>query len=120
MAGQTAAVNLTECTADELRGLYARREASPVEATAAVLEAIDELNPVLNAFCLVAADEAMVSATGSEARWHRGEPIGPLDGVPTSIKDLVLTRGLADAAWQPDHRPRATVGRRCAGDRPPA
>ena len=35
----------------------------------------------------------MVSATASEARWRRGEPMGPLDGVPTSIKDLILTRG---------------------------
>ena len=54
--------------------------------------------PALNGFCLVAADEALAAAAASEARWQGGEPVGPLDGVPTSIKDLILTRGLADAA----------------------
>ena len=54
---------------------------------------IEKVNPEINAFCLVDADAALASARGSEARWQRGEPIGPLDGVPTSIKDLILTRG---------------------------
>ena len=35
----------------------------------------------------------MASAAASEVRWQRGEPVGPLDGVPTSIKDLILTQG---------------------------
>ncbi|HEX4981007.1 MAG TPA: amidase [Ilumatobacteraceae bacterium] len=85
--------DLTQCTATELLELYRRGEASPVEATRAVLERIDTFDPRLNAFCLVANDDAMVSAIASEARWRRGEPMGPLDGVPTSIKDLILTRG---------------------------
>ena len=84
---------LTACTATELLGLYRRGEASPVEATSAVLERIEKVNPAINAFCLVDADAALAAARGSEARWQRGEPIGPLDGVPTSIKDLILTRG---------------------------
>ena len=58
-----------------------------------MLERIDKLNPVLNAFCFLAADEALDAARASEFRWHRGKPMGPLDGVPTSIKDLVLTKG---------------------------
>jgi aspartyl-tRNA(Asn)/glutamyl-tRNA(Gln) amidotransferase subunit A len=85
--------DLTQRTAIELLDLYSRREASPVEATVAVLERIDQLNPVLNCFALVAADEAMEAARESEARWQAGEPVGALDGVPVSIKDLVLTRG---------------------------
>ena len=85
--------DLTQCSAIELLDLYRRGDASPVEATRAVLERIDTLDPQLNAFCLVAHDEAMESAAASEARWQRGEPMGPLDGVPTSIKDLILTRG---------------------------
>jgi aspartyl-tRNA(Asn)/glutamyl-tRNA(Gln) amidotransferase subunit A len=64
-----------------------------VEATQAVLERIDTLDARLNSFCLVAHDEAILAARASELRWKRGEPIGPLDGVPTSIKDLILTRG---------------------------
>jgi aspartyl-tRNA(Asn)/glutamyl-tRNA(Gln) amidotransferase subunit A len=85
--------DLTERTATELLDLYRRGEASPVEVTAAVLERVDRLNPVLNCFALVAADEAMEAARASAARWHAGEPVGALDGVPVSIKDLVLTRG---------------------------
>ena len=85
--------DLTQLTATELLDLYRERATSPVEATQAVLERIDALNPTLNAFCLVDADSALASARASEARWQRGEPMGALDGVPTSIKDLILTRG---------------------------
>ena len=85
--------DLTQCSAIELLDLFRRGDASPVEATRAVLDRIDALDPQLNAFCLVAHDAAMESAAASEARWQRGEPVGPLDGVPTSLKDLILTRG---------------------------
>ncbi|HMK10645.1 MAG TPA: amidase [Acidimicrobiales bacterium] len=85
--------DLTQRTATELLSLYRSREASPVDATTAVLERIERVNPAINAFCLVDAESALTSARESEARWQRGEPIGPLDGVPTSIKDLILTRG---------------------------
>ena len=89
----TAATNLADCSATELLGLYRRRQASPVEATRAVLERIDALNPQLNAFCLVAHESALQQARDSEARWAHGAPAGALDGVPVSIKDLILTRG---------------------------
>ena len=58
-----------------------------------MLDRIERLNPVLNCFALVAADEALEAARASEVRWQSGEPVGPLDGVPVSIKDLILTRG---------------------------
>ena len=89
----TAATNLADCSATELLGLYRRRQASPVEATRAVLERIDALNPQLNAFCLVVHESALQQARDSEARWAHGAPAGALDGVPVSIKDLILTRG---------------------------
>ncbi|MDT0301859.1 amidase [Streptomonospora wellingtoniae] len=79
--------------ATELLGAYARGELSPVEATEAVLEAVERGNPALNAFCLVDAEAAREAARGSEERWRSGEPLGRLDGVPTSIKDIMLTRG---------------------------
>ena len=84
---------LAECSATELLALYRARAASPVEATREVLARIDRLNPQLRAFCLVDAESALRSAAQSEARWQRGAPIGLLDGVPTSIKDLILTAG---------------------------
>jgi aspartyl-tRNA(Asn)/glutamyl-tRNA(Gln) amidotransferase subunit A len=85
--------DLTQRTATELVAAYADGSVSPVEVTQAVLDRIEALNPTLNAFCLVAAEEALATAAASEVRWQRGQPIGPLDGVPTSIKDLILTRG---------------------------
>ena len=93
----TAATDLTHCTAHELLALYRSGQASPVETTQAVLSRIQRLNPRLNAFCLVDDEAALTSARASEARWqaHRqqGIAVGALDGVPTSIKDLILTRG---------------------------
>jgi len=87
------ATDLADCSAHELLALYRSRKASPVEATRAGLARIDRLNPVLNAFCVVAADDALRAATASEARWARSAPAGDLDGVPVSIKDLILAKG---------------------------
>ena len=80
-------------SATELLALYRKKKLSPVEATRAVLKRIEILNPVLNAFCLVDEKQALNSAKESEKRWLKGSPIGLLDGVPVSIKDLLLTRG---------------------------
>jgi aspartyl-tRNA(Asn)/glutamyl-tRNA(Gln) amidotransferase subunit A len=85
--------DLCSLTAVELLGLYRRKKVSPVEATKAVLERIKRLNPVLNAFCVVDEKQAIQSATRSEKRWLKGEPKGLLDGVPASIKDLLVTKG---------------------------
>ena len=84
---------VSRLSATELLGLYRRRELSPVEATRAVLARIDARNPAINAYCLVRGDEALAAARASERRWRAGEPAGLLDGVPTSIKDLLLTSG---------------------------
>ena len=94
----TAATDLADCTASELLELYRSGSASPVEATQAVLARIDERNGELNALCLVDAEAALASARASEARWQAlrrddGTPCGDLDGVPATIKDLILTRG---------------------------
>jgi aspartyl-tRNA(Asn)/glutamyl-tRNA(Gln) amidotransferase subunit A len=84
--------DLLKFSATDLLELYRTKRVSPVEVTRAVLQHIDTLNPVLNAFCFVAPD-AIAMAEQSEARWMSGEPQGPLDGVPVSIKDILLTRG---------------------------
>ena len=89
--------DLTQTPAHELLALYRSGQASPVEVTQAVLQRIEHVNPQINAFCLVDEKAALASARASEARWqlHRqqGTPVGALDGVPTSIKDLILTQG---------------------------
>jgi len=79
--------------ATELLAEYRAGRLAPVEATKAALARIDEKDGSLNAFCLVDAPQALSDAAESEERWRRGEPRGLLDGVPVSVKDLLLTRG---------------------------
>jgi aspartyl-tRNA(Asn)/glutamyl-tRNA(Gln) amidotransferase subunit A len=84
--------DLCALTAAELVDAFRKKTLSPVEVTAAVLKRIEALNPVLNAFNLV-SESALTEAKASEARWRAGQPKGLLDGVPVSIKDLLLTKG---------------------------
>ncbi len=72
---------------------YRRKQLSPVEAVEAALHRIDSQNDAVNAFQLVDADKAMAAAKASEKRWLQGAALGLVDGVPTTIKDLVLARG---------------------------
>jgi aspartyl-tRNA(Asn)/glutamyl-tRNA(Gln) amidotransferase subunit A len=81
-----------DLSATELLAAYAARELSPVEATRTALSRIEARDSELNAFCLVDAEGALEAARESENRWLQGEPDGLLDGVPTAIKDIVLTR----------------------------
>jgi aspartyl-tRNA(Asn)/glutamyl-tRNA(Gln) amidotransferase subunit A len=68
------------------------KQISPVEATDAVLARIEKLNPVLNAYCTIVADDARETARAAEAAVMRGERLGPLHGVPVSIKDLMYVK----------------------------
>jgi aspartyl-tRNA(Asn)/glutamyl-tRNA(Gln) amidotransferase subunit A len=85
--------DLCALSATELLALYRRKKVSPVEVTRATLERIGKLNPVLNAFCFLDPDSSLKAAKQSEKRWLKGTPQGLLDGVPASIKDLIVTRG---------------------------
>ncbi|HMA13239.1 MAG: amidase [Bacteroidota bacterium] len=99
-------------TASRLAKLYRAGALSPVEATKATLERIERYNDILKAFNLVAAEAALAGARESEERWRLGAPRGPLDGVPVSVKDILLTRGwptlrgskaiARDQAWEED------------------
>ena len=79
--------------ASQLTTLYARRELSPVEAVEAMLARAAALQPHLNAFVLIDEAGARAAAKASEARWRKGAPLSPLDGVPTSIKDTTAVKG---------------------------
>ena len=81
-----------QLTATELLEGYRKHSLSPVEVTQAVLKRIEALSPRLNAFNLVSSS-ALDEARESEARWMAGQPRGLLDGVPVSIKDIILTKG---------------------------
>src|SRR5947199_1725101 len=89
----TSGGDIAFLSAHQLIELYRNQKLSPVEAAAALFARLDELQPKLNAFCIVDRDGAMASARASEQRWRNGAPRGPLDGVPVTIKDLVLMRG---------------------------
>jgi aspartyl-tRNA(Asn)/glutamyl-tRNA(Gln) amidotransferase subunit A len=80
--------------ATDLAAAIRTKQVSPVEVVNAVLARIEQLNPQLNAFCLVTADAARQVAQAAEQAVIRGEPLGPLHGVPVSIKDLVITKGV--------------------------
>ena len=86
------AKDLCDVTAVELLEGYRKHELSPVEVTKAIFQRIEKLNPLLNAFNLV-SNHALDDAKASEARWMSGQPKGLLDGVPVSIKDIILTKG---------------------------
>ncbi|MFP6764619.1 MAG: amidase family protein, partial [Planctomycetaceae bacterium] len=66
-----------------------QRKISPLEVTRTVLERIHRLNPRLNAFCTRLDSEALASAQRAEDQVLRGEPTGPLHGVPVSVKDNI-------------------------------
>lgn len=87
--------DLSDLSAVELLALYRDRRASPVEVMTAVLARVAALEPVLNATWALDPDAALSDARASEARWVRGEPMGPLDGVPVTIKELIATKGVA-------------------------
>jgi aspartyl-tRNA(Asn)/glutamyl-tRNA(Gln) amidotransferase subunit A len=87
------ATDLCFTPALELAELIRRRVLSPVEITRAVLERVERLNPRLNAFVLVHAERALTEARAAEQAVMSGRPLGPLHGVPVSIKDNLWTVG---------------------------
>lgn len=80
-------------TAAELSKAYAAKELSPVDVAEYALGRIEALDATINSFCLIDGERAMEQAAESEARWMSGAPLSPLDGVPTGVKDLLLTKG---------------------------
>lgn len=74
--------------------LIRTRALSPVELTEAVLARIERLEPTIHAFATLGADQARAAAHKAEAQVMRGDPLGPLHGVPVSIKDLICTHDL--------------------------
>ena len=70
------------------------RKLSPVEVINAVLSRIEWLNPKINAYCTVLIEEARKQAREAETRVMKENELGPLHGIPVSIKDLTLTKGV--------------------------
>ncbi len=90
--------NLAFAPAFELKRLIADKQVSPVELTETYLRRIDRLDTSFNAYLTVAHDEAMSAARSAEETLSRGGELGPLHGLPVSIKDLEMTEGLRTTA----------------------
>jgi aspartyl-tRNA(Asn)/glutamyl-tRNA(Gln) amidotransferase subunit A len=88
MTGELALLSATEL----LHG-YRRKQFSPLEVTEAVLRRIAALDSKLNAFILLDPEGALAAARASTERWAKRKPVGRVDGVPTTVKDLILTKG---------------------------
>lgn len=82
----------------ELAPRLAARELSPVELVEATLARIESLNPRLNAYLTVAAEQAVAAARAAEAEIARGRYRGPLHGIPIGVKDLYDTAGMRTTA----------------------
>ena len=86
-------MDVLSLSAAELLERYRSKQLSPVEVTRAALDRIARLQPIYNAFVTVGEREALQAARDSEARWMRGAPAGLVDGLPTTVKDLLLVKG---------------------------
>src|SRR5262245_15160672 len=85
---------LVWASAIDLAKRIREKDVSPVDVTEALLRRLEALNPRLNAFCLVAPDQVRAAARNAEVAVMKAEPLGPLHGVPVSIKDVLFTRAL--------------------------
>ena len=91
-------------SATELVDGIGRGELSPLEVTEAVLARMERLEPTLHAFCTPTPERALAAARGVGERIARGEPVGPLAGVPVGVKDLIATKGVRTAMGSPAYR----------------
>ena len=80
--------------ATEIRGMIASGEISSVELTEFFYQRIEELNPQLNAYLTLCPDQALADARAADEAVRRGEDLGLLHGIPISVKDLELTKGV--------------------------
>jgi aspartyl-tRNA(Asn)/glutamyl-tRNA(Gln) amidotransferase subunit A len=85
---------LHECAIHELTGAYRRGETTPSAVTAAYLSRIEDLDGRIGAYLTVLRDDALAAARAADQRYRDGAPLGPLDGVPLALKDVLCTRGV--------------------------
>ncbi len=113
---------LERLSAAELLAGYRSGELTPPEVVEAVADAIEARDPALGAFTTLCLDRARAEAAAAAERYGRGDPAGPLDGVPLAVKDLFDTAGVRTtygsrmfAAHVPDRDAEAVRRARAAG-----
>ncbi len=91
--------------ATELAALIRKKTVSPVEVVGAILDRVERVNPAINAFVTLTAEQARRDAKAAERLLSRkGAKLGPLHGVPFSVKDLVITKGVRTTFGTPLYR----------------
>jgi aspartyl-tRNA(Asn)/glutamyl-tRNA(Gln) amidotransferase subunit A len=90
--------DLTSLSLQKASDAVRRKSVSPVELTQACLSRIEKLNPILNAYITVTADDALARARELEAERQRGQWHGSLHGIPIALKDLIDTAGVKTTA----------------------
>lgn len=95
---------LCNLTAVEMAQRIRLRQISPVELVQAHLSAIERLNRKLNAFVEIRAEQAIAEAQAAESTLMRGEQVGPLHGVPLSIKSSIAVAGCKYEVGSPSRR----------------
>ena len=82
----------------ELGRLYRSRALSPVEVTKAILQRIERLNADFNIFLTVLSASALAAAAAAELQLAKGVDLGPLHGIPVSVKDIMRVAGTRTTA----------------------
>jgi amidase len=95
---------LWQLNAVEQGTLLGKREVSAVEVVSAHLERIEAVNPDVNAIVTLVPERALEEAARADEAAKRGEPLGPLHGLPMAIKDLVDTAGIRTTYGSPIYR----------------
>jgi len=113
---------LEDFTIAEIGPQLESKRLSPVELTTLYLERIKQLNPVLNAYVSIMAEEALAEAQRAEQEILHGKYRGPLHGIPVSIKDNLAVKGVRATAgtkilanWKPDFDATVVTRLRDAG-----
>lgn len=113
---------LCRMTISELAPKIKARKVSPVELTHSVLDQIEKLEPLLTAYITLDAEGALKAAKAAERQIARGKYLGPLHGIPISLKDLYQTKGMRTTGgskilkdWIPDADATSVVKLRAAG-----
>ena len=86
--------DVSNSSATALAAAYQTGALSPVEVARHILQAAQRSQTTINAFAALDPDGALSAAAKSERRWSEGTPLSPLDGVPVSVKDNVIARGM--------------------------
>ena len=81
-------------SACDMKDAILRQELTSQEITETIIERIEKINPIVNAYCTPTIDIARDMAKKADEAVKKGEKLGILNGIPTSIKDLMQTKGI--------------------------